>query len=374
MKAVRMGFLARSRERIRLSRLRRRLASEPRPHAIAELARAYLGLGEAGLAAEVLHSGLSQFPASTELARVQLLAASEEGLHRLRAAKELVQRSPCVQFSLELADAYRSLGRHEQYAQVLREALERYGENGTVLAQLGEVRLRRFLESTAAADALAAEGLLLRALKVEPEALKPRFLLAELYYRVGGVQHAREQIERLLAAAPAHERAARLRDALDREAAAAAAGIEDFRSLLAEVEERMRLLHGRLPWEEEPAAQDAAAPERAPFAEPGAEAAALARASGAERVLLIDERGAAWGAARDGAFDATVRDLAALCQRAARGMELGVPASLVVEGETGAFVLEMKRGALAGLVLPARAGAGTAAVAARDSLERLVRG
>ncbi|MBI4879231.1 MAG: hypothetical protein HY812_06175 [Planctomycetes bacterium] len=354
--------------------MRRRLASEPRPHAIAELARAYLGLGEAEVAAEVLQSGLSLFPASAELARVRLLVASEEKVRRLRAAKELVQRRPCPQAALELADAYRSLDRWDQHAQVLREALERYGENGTVLAQLGELRLHRFLESAAAADALAAEDLLRRALDVEPEALKPRLLLAELSYRVGGVPHARAQIARLLAIAPEHERAARLRDALEREQPGDAAHAEDFRSLLAEVEERMRLLHGRLPWEEETAAEDAAARERAPFAEPGAEAEALARISGAERVLLIDERGAAWGAARDGAFDAAVRDLAALCQRAARGMELGVPASLVVEGESGAFVLEMKRGALAGLALPARVDAGAAAVAARDALERLVRG
>jgi len=322
----------------------------------------------------VLDFGTSLFPDSEEIDRVRQFVISEEKALRLKAAKEFVRERPGVQSYLELADAYRSLGRLDQCSSVLRDALEQYGENGTVLAQLGESRLCRYLDSVAAADGLAAEDLLRRAIEVEPEALKPRSLLAELYYRVGGVHHAREQISALLAIAPEHDRAEQLRRELENETPADSREAEDIHSLLTEVEERMRLFHGRLPWDPEPDAEDGDDEDRMPFAEPEVEVAALARESMATRTLLIDGQGGEWGVGQDAGFEGTVRDLSALCHRAARGMELGVPARLLVEGESGSFVLEMKRGAEVGLVLPEESDPDMAAVAARDALERLVRG
>lgn len=370
-----MGFLAISKERLRLSRMRRELEAEPRAQGIVELARAYLGLGDEASAAEVIGLGLQRFPESDELARLRLHADAGRSEQRLRAAKELVRARPCAQSSLMLADAYRALGRMDQCAATLRDLLERFGPNGTALAQLGEIRYRRFLANLAMADGQAAESLLSRAIESDPEALKPRYLLAELYCRIGAAVRCRSLLTRLMAVAPEHERGKDLlRFAGERAPApAAGAGDEDVFTLLGEVEERMSLAVERLPWEADGGAGGGAGelPRSSGRYTPEVELQRLIASTGAARAVFTDGKGAESSAPDAAPLAAVARDLAGVFQRAARGMELGAPVRLFIDGTAGHLVLEFTRDSMCALQLPASANAEHAAALARGSLDRL---
>lgn len=366
-----MGILANSRERLRLSRRRRELEGEPRPHGLAELAQSYLMLGDERTARDVLQFASTLFPGSAELHRVQLLLASAESQGRLSQAKQAVRANPSPQTYLELADAYRGLGRREQCRETLRELLVQFGDHCTALTQLGELRFEGFLESLAMVDGTEAQALLTRAITADREALKPRFVLADLYYRVGAHHHAVASLKSLLELSAEHERARQLLDEMESNVPAEGELHEDFLSVLAQVESNMELAHPVPPWGHiAPADPD----QQQPFSDPQSEVERLARESGAANAILVDDQGSAWSSIDQSVLVDSMESVSAVSQRATRGMELGVPSRLVIESELGSLVIEHKHGALMGLILPQRNDVLRAAVSARDSLERVVRG
>ena len=362
-----MGFLSNSKERLRLLRMRRQLWNEPRPHGLAELARAYLAVGGDSVAQEVLEFGRSLFPDSEELNRVQVLFVSGEKQSRLSALKENAQRLGTAQAYLELADEYRRLGNGEHQVSVLRQMLELFGENCSALSQLGKARFDRFLRNLARAEALAAEGLLKRAIAADGEALKPRFHLADLYFRVGAVKAARSAIEELLELSPAHESAERMRDELK---SCEEDPLEDFRSLLVATEERRSLTNPRPPW----GSDLLHLPEVGGLVDdPEQEVRRLCDQTVANQGLLTNSDEEKWAVNATEVLEEVSFKLSSLCQRTARGMELGAPTRLLVEGAGGALLLEMKREAVLSLVLPEGSDVRFASVAASDSLEMLSR-
>jgi len=366
-----MGILSSSRERSRLSKLQSQLQAEPRPHGLAQLARDYLALGDGAAAREVLEFAKALFPESEELNRVSNLFISGETLSRLSSLKEQARRTGTAQAYLELAEAYQQLGNQEQQISTLRQMLELFAENCSALAQLGTVRFERFLSSLAATDGQAAESLLVRAISADVEALKPRFVLADLYFRVGAIRRAGEVLEGLLALSPGHERALRMRARVDEIPPEEQDPLEDFRSLLNQVEERRQLMHPAPPWE-------ARAPAEKGIRElvevPGAEMERLKEQTGARCALVLSGAGTLVNINATDDLERMSRSLSALCHRTARGMQLGAAAGLMVEGAGGSLVMELKHETVMSLVLDRTRDARSAAVAARDSLERLSRG
>ncbi len=379
-----MGFLDFSRQKMRLARLRKQLEAEPRPHALAELARSYLALGERELAEEVLQLAERCFPDSDSVRRVRsglLRGADLDG--RLQQAKEAVRTRPSVAAWLELADAYRAVGRDDQYGATLREAFERFQEDTTVLMQMGELRYRRFLESLATPDGKAALELYQRAIHADRDNLKARFQFAELLYRIGAVRSAAAQLEKLVTIAPEHDRAARLLLAIGElkavpgeskakpSAEPSIDASEDLLSLFARVEERMELPNARLPWE--PVTSSPITPSSTTD-DPSTEVERLANESLAKQVVYFDPSGGMHARRCEPELADGVHRISEACQRAARGMELGTPSRFTIECEGGSLVLEMKRGCAIGLLMPAKAPLEGAATSARDSLERMSRG
>ena len=366
-----MGILFSSRERLRLSKQRRQLKEEPRPHGLAQLARAYLAMGDGTVAREVLEFGRSLFPESEELNRVRVLFVSGEKQSRLSSVKEQARKTGTAQAYLELAHAYQQTGNQEQQISTLRQMLELFGENCSALAQLGYIRFSRFLSNLATSDALAAKSLLQRAVASDVEALKPRFVLADLFFRVGAVQRAEQVLAGLLELSPGHERALQMRAELDAIPPEDRDPMEDFRSLLGQVEESTRLMHAAPPWETHLQVE---AEVRELVEEPEVEVKRLAEQTGAREALAFDSEATLANQNASSDLAQLSRSLSALCQRTARGMQLGAPACLVVEGTSGSLVLEFKHETVMSLVLGREIDARSAAVAARDSLERLSRG
>jgi tetratricopeptide (TPR) repeat protein len=359
-----MGFLESSRLRLRLARLRKQVEAEPAPHGIAELARGYLAIGDRAAAGEVLDFGERLFKESDALARARAALRGFELEERLQRAKEQHRERASVATYLELADAYRSLGREDQYGATLREALERFQSDSTVLTQLGDLRHRRFHESFASPDALAAIELYERAIASERENLKAHIQLAELYWKIGAARHAKAALDGLLAICPDHERAKRLVRRVGR--AADVATQEDLWSLLAEVEEHMTLRNGD--------ETDGGAMDGLGQIDPIPEIERVHGRASARQAVYFDAKGAMHAKACDPEFADSVRRLRDVCLRATRGMAVGTPSSFAFEAEDGAILVEMKRGAAFGLLISGKSSREDAAVAARDALERLTRG
>lgn len=362
-----MGFIDQSRQRMRLARQRKQLESEPRPHALSELARAYLSFGDRSSAEEVAEFAGRLFPESEDVKRLCASLRGGDLDARLLQAKAAVSKRPSVASFLELAEAYRALGRDDQYGTTLREALERFQQDTTVLTQLAELRYRRYQDSFATPDGKAALDLYERAIEADADNLKARFQSAELLYRIGANEPCKAQLEKLLAISPEHERAERLLGFLTADAPDDSC---DLLSAFALVEERMEFVRERLPWD---AARTVAIRSDSMF-DPVAELETLANASRARQVVFFDASGVMHARRCESAFAESVRRVAESCCRAGRGMELGAPARFTIEAETGSVVLEMKRGASLGLLIDAHAQVESAAIAARDSLERMTRG
>ncbi len=365
-----MGLLAIPKERIRLGRLRRQLAREPYPHGFAEAARGYLALGDLEQAREILADGLRLFPEAEELAKARTFLVTRDRQAEFIAAKERLRTDPTLQSYLALADAYEALGKPDQCSQTLREAMEKFPRSSTPSTKLADLRYARFLSGCAAADGQAAEQLYKRACELEPEALKPRFMLAQYYCRIGARSHASDAVRVLLELSPEHERGLQLLALLERKTDATD-GLEDVTSLVQAVEEHQRFAIESLPWEER---QDPVG--RAPISAPAQEVERLGTRFGTARVVVIDGVGKEHfaGAQYNVSLKSAVTDLAPICHRAARGMELGPPQRLEISGADGTLVIEMKRDVAAGIVLEAGADSEVAITAARDALERMVRG
>lgn len=363
-----MGFLSFSKEKLRLARLNRQLRSEPRPHGLAELARCYLALGDAGSAEDVLRFGEKLFKDSEELAKVRQQIRGDELERAIADAREAVKTNPSGLTYLTLAEALREAGRGDQCLATLREAAERFAGDSAVLTQLGELRYRRFLESFAVTDGRAAQALFEQSVAAEPIALRARFRLAELFWRVGAFGHAAACIAELMKHEPSHERGALLRDALAaRGATAAQAAEEDLFSLYSSVEE-CTALAAALPYG--PAEDDANGPSSL-LGDAKTEVERIAAETHAREAMYVDAQGTVFASGCSSQLLETVNGLAPVSQRAARGMELGAPSRLVVEGRDGTLLMEMKKGALIALLLPRKAPMDGAAVSARDALERL---
>lgn len=373
-----MGLLSLSKERFRLGRLRKSLEKEPLPHGIAECVLGYLTLGDHAAAQEVLEFGRSVFPDAQEIRRLGARMSSVDAERRVREAKERVRSAPSMAAYLDLADAFRSLQRDDSSVATLEESIRRFGDQCSALVQLGAMRLERYRDSLKASDALAAKAWLDRAAAADADAVKPHYLLAELFALVGARDAAKACIERTLALAPEHDRARRLLRDLDHqkvERAEGNTGEPDFETLASRVEIARSF-------------GDADRTSRAdegsitmPLQAPTAEVARLRETTGASSVVfgaqsrpsveshdLVTE-------CEDGLRERSVvmRELADLCDRAARGMDLGAPARLVVEGEDSSCILELKRGAFMGVLVGSDHDVEGSAVATRDALERVVR-
>jgi tetratricopeptide (TPR) repeat protein len=367
-----MGLFALSRERRRLARLRKQLHEEPRPFALAELARAYLAIGDADEARGVVESGLKHFPDSLEIQKVQATLLRMSSGDRMHRAKEAVRTKPTPQAFLELADVYRQLGQVEQCITTLMQLGDRFGENATALAQLGELRYRRYLDSLAASDGEAADAFLRRSLALQEDALRPRYLLAEFLLRVGAWAQAKAEAERLLDVSPQHERGAVIRDEAKRHGAADRAPARGLMECLSNVEAAMTLRGPELPWDQEPpSSAPRAADKPTSLADAATEVWRAGRESKAHAAVLVDRHGTKWAAGCEGdaALSEMIQPFAALCERTTRGMEIGAPSRLIVEGEERTCVIGLRGGAAIGLVVKGSAAVERSAALAEDALE-----
>jgi len=367
-----MGLFALSKERRRLARMRRQLKREPRPLALADLARSYMSIGLLDEASDVVKFSRSRFPGSLEVQKVSAQLVRLTSNDELTVAKEAARKDPSPRTFLEVAGIYRTQGQIEQCASTLQELVDRFGENATALALLGEVRYTRFLNSLATSHGEAAENGLRRALNSDPEAVRPRYLLAEFFLRIGAYRQASEEAVTLVQQAPGHERGVVIQAEAARRIEHDRFAGEPLSVYLSDVEASVELPGPDLPWDRGGSAEADEGVE--PKADAKTEVWRTGRESKAHAAVLIDRDGERFsaGCSEDAALEKVLAGLASMCERASRGMEIGPPARLRVEGDDRVCVVGLRGGAALGLVLNKNSNVDRSAAMAEDALECVV--
>lgn len=366
-----MGFLNNTKDRQRRQKQWTELRKDPRPTPLATFVRSCFAADDSELANEVLDFAIDVFPDSEDLLRMRALLRSAAAEERLRMTKDRLTKDRSSAAFLELADAYVSLDRSEDGMRVLRDLVDEHGECATALSWLGRLRLERFRESLSSVDGAAARDLLLRAIAADPDALKPRMLLAQLYFVVGAKTQARTELASLLQICPEYQLAQETFAALgdeDKEAR-----LEDIDSKFVEVEERMELA-ATLPGEESRGEL---------FIDPEAVAEELERVSseiGIDQAAPYSIRGTHEAENRRKGdptllLSQVATELGSFAEVAARHMDLGSATGLVIEGDAGAMLMEQRRGqGVAAVLASDHDGVDEALVSVRDALQRLLRG
>jgi tetratricopeptide (TPR) repeat protein len=147
--------------------------------------RKRLAAGRFDEALKQVEAGLSRYPSASALVELGHVVRRAQARAGMQALVERVEQGGEPAAHEQLIALYREVG---MPAEAL-SAAERYArEHPTVAAPhvlLGEAALDTFYADLRSRDGRAALDHLLRAGSIDPDALKPRLLLAELYYSIG---------------------------------------------------------------------------------------------------------------------------------------------------------------------------------------------
>lgn len=175
----------------------RNLFGAPTLEAVVRRARAKLATGEFEAAGKLVAEARFQYGEAIPLREVETSIQRAQARARIRELKERVERTDAPHAYEELVYVYLELG----LVQEARGAAIAYGnahpDKDAPHLLLGEMCLQAFFQDTQARDAHVAWQRLRRAAALNPLAIKPRLLLAELCYCVGA-DHALRDLAREL--------------------------------------------------------------------------------------------------------------------------------------------------------------------------------
>ncbi len=148
-------------------------------------------------ARKIVEKGLRLFPDADPLRELELTlrrAQARAGMQSLRAR---IAREGAPRAYEQLISLYLELG---LYAEARQEAVAyatAHPDRDAAHLLLGEMSLQAFFEDLRAPDGHVAQRRLTRAASLNPQAVKPRLLLAELYFCVGADRHLGDVVEEL---------------------------------------------------------------------------------------------------------------------------------------------------------------------------------
>ena len=147
-------------------------------------ARQRLAMGDFDEANRLVVKGLEKFPGSQMLRETQLTirrAQARMGMQELKA--RIVRDKDPVAYE-QLIQLYREVVMRQEARRTAEAYAHAYPDRDTPHLLLGEMDLEAFFQDLQARDAHSAHDHLLRAARLNTEAIKPRLLLAELYFCV----------------------------------------------------------------------------------------------------------------------------------------------------------------------------------------------
>lgn len=355
-------------------------------------ARKALARGDLDESLKAIERGLARYPDAQALKETALQVRRAQARAGMQALKDRIAESGDPEAYEQLIAVCRDVGMTDEVARLV----ERYAAAHPTLGQphllRGELALDAFFADLRAGDGREAVDALLKAGALDPDALKPRLLLAELYFAIGADRA-------LLGQATAIQRLAGddevMRPALDaiRAAAKPRAG-EETDALLARVEVTGELVRDPSTWSGrkrrgiasdgdvervrrglmrlvgEGTAEEAVAIDRAGtlLAEAGTKAPEAPAQGGGEGAgeAAAPEGGEGGDPAAESALAGVARRVARTVKAQARELEMGSFRRFVVEGPFGVMVVADAAGGV--VAAKGRRGSDPARVAERMSV------
>lgn len=229
-----MGFLERSRDRLKLKARERGFKKNPSPQTLGEVIQAHVRMGNLDQAVEFSTWGVRRFPGSPILRELHRVVMREKVTKGLEESRREIEANPSEEGYLQLARLAVQSRDGATAIQALDRCVEQFPECLAALSGLAEIKERRFLRDLGPSDARSVIHSLRTGWRLEPANGGWPFKLAQFYERVGALQAARKVGESALQVAPDSEEVQRFLKALP----VASDGEEDLEEILAGIEEQ----------------------------------------------------------------------------------------------------------------------------------------
>jgi hypothetical protein len=148
-------------------------------------ARRELAAGDFDEAHRVVAQGLLRFPDAEALRETDMTIRRAQARAGISSLKSRIARDQSPRAHEELVGLYLELGLHGEARSQVHAYLRAHPDRDSPHLLLGEMSLQVFFEDLQARDAYTADRSLRKAALLNPDAIKPRLLLAELYFCAG---------------------------------------------------------------------------------------------------------------------------------------------------------------------------------------------
>jgi hypothetical protein len=156
--------------------------------ALVARAKQRLGTGDFDEANRLVTRGLEKYPDAQALRETRLTIRRAQARAGMQSLKDQIARDDDVHAHEQLIALYQEVDMPAEARRAAQAYAGAHPDNDTPHLLLGEMLLQAYFEDMQARDAHPAQEHLLRAARLNPQALKPRLLLAELYFCCGADQ------------------------------------------------------------------------------------------------------------------------------------------------------------------------------------------
>lgn len=324
-------------------------------------AKSCLAAGDFDEGLKVVESGLSRFPDASVLRDTGHLIRRAQARAGMQGLKDRVEQDSDPDAHAQLIALYRDVGMESEMIRSTERFATEHPSRALPHLLRGEQLLEAFFSDLRARDGRAAIDRLLKAGTLEPDALKQRVMLAEIYCAIGADKALLGQASAIRRLAGDDEVFAPILSAI--EAFARPVRNESVDALLATVEVNGALLRDPFAWSGRASKSISSANDGSRL-QRGLEK--LVAGESVDEAVAIDRSGALIGHAAgvnapageagddDSALAGVARAVARTIKLQARELELGAFKRCVVEGPFGVMVVADA----AGGVVAARAGRG----------------
>ncbi len=163
-------------------------------------------------AMQVAEAGLRRFPTATRLRSVVQYVRRANSNKRLNELKATLADSRDARAYRELIALHLDLGNRGPALEVAQQYVEEFPDSSDSFVHLGEVFLARYFTEIFARDAWSAVENLERALELDPSTVRARVHLGMLYFAIGAVRYAANELGEILHIDPSNTRAAEFRE------------------------------------------------------------------------------------------------------------------------------------------------------------------
>lgn len=153
--------------------------------ALVARARQRLAGGDFDEAMRLVAKGLERFPGAQALRETRLTIRRAQARAGMQSLKDQIARDEDPTAHEQLIALYQEVDMPAEARRAAQAYATAHPDRDTPHLLLGEMLLQGFFEDLQARDAQGAQEHLLRAARLNPDAIKPRLLLAELYFCCG---------------------------------------------------------------------------------------------------------------------------------------------------------------------------------------------